>query len=168
MRSQALGLQSNYRRHDVTGKLVHGTCIEIDDLGILLLGPSGSGKSDLALRLIDDGARLVADDQVALGRDDETKTIEIIASAPENIRGMFEVRGVGIVEVETVHMTTLSLVVQLMTSDLIERLPDNATWQCLGIEIPMISLTPFEASAAAKLRLAVRAANMNDGVAKSD
>jgi len=137
--------------------------VVVDGRGILLLGPSGSGKSDLALRLIDGGALLVADDQVALARDDRVNPFGLIASAPEKIRGMIDVRGVGIVAVETVAKAALSLVVELTTPDLIERMPKNASWRFLGIEIPMILLAPFEASATAKLRLAGRAPNMNDG-----
>ena len=52
---------------------VHATCIAIDGHGILLRGPAGSGKSDLALRAIDRGARLVADDQVVLTRHGEKR-----------------------------------------------------------------------------------------------
>ncbi|NQU71988.1 MAG: hypothetical protein HQ514_15650 [Rhodospirillales bacterium] len=144
-------------------KSIHGVCVEIDGKGILLLGPSGSGKSDLALRLIDGGARLVADDQVALALEGGTIEPCIVASAPTEICGLLEIRGVGIVAVETVQISRLSLVVQLVTPDLIERLPEGASWNYLGVEIPMITLAPFEASAAAKLRLAVRAPNMNDG-----
>jgi serine kinase of HPr protein (carbohydrate metabolism regulator) len=149
-------------------KLKHGTCVEIEGRGILLLGPSGSGKSDLALRLIDGGARLVADDQVALARNGPTETPGLVTSAPNNIRGLLEVRGLGIVAVETVPSAPLLLVVELVAPNFVERLPDAATWQCLGVEVPMIRLTPFEPSTPAKLRLAVRAPNMNDGALADD
>ena len=144
-------------------KSIHGVCVEFDGKGVLLLGPSGSGKSDLALRLIDGGARLVADDQVVLELEVGATKPYIVASAPTEIHGLLEIRGIGIVAVETVQISRLSLVVQLVTPDLIERLPEGASWNYLGVEIPMIMLAPFEASAAAKLRLAVRAPNMNDG-----
>ena len=78
--------------------LVHGTCIEIDGLGVLLRAPSGGGKSDLALRLIDDGAHLVADDQVQL----TARAGRLVATAPLRISGRMEVRGLGIVEVPSV------------------------------------------------------------------
>src|SRR3546814_17418763 len=73
---------------------VHATCIAIDGRGILLRGPSGSGKSDLALRLIDGGALLVADDQVILTEADG----ELTASAPATTAGRMEVRGIGVVD----------------------------------------------------------------------
>jgi HPr kinase/phosphorylase len=140
-------------------KLIHATCVAIAGRGALLLGPSGSGKSDLALRMIDGGARLVADDQVAIVADGQT----LIASAPDQISGLLEVRGLGIMALESIASVTLSLVVKLVTPDRVERLPETATWQCLGIDLPMIKLTPFEHSTPAKLRLAVSAPNMNDG-----
>lgn len=144
---------------DMPEELIHATCVAIDGRGVLLLGPSGSGKSDLALRLIDGGAKLVADDQVAVVANGRS----IIASAPDQIRGLLEVRGLGIVMLEAAPTAILSLVVELVTPDLLERLPTAATWQCQGVGLPMIKLTPFEPSAPAKLRLAVSAPNMNDG-----
>ena len=123
-----------------------------------MLGPSGSGKSDLALRLIDGGARLVADDRVAIVANGQT----LIASAPDQISGLLEVRGVGIIALDAAPMAALSLVVELVTPDQVERLPEAAIWQCLGIDLPMIRLAPFEPSTPAKLRLAVSAPYMND------
>lgn len=143
--------------------LVHGACVEIDGRGVLLLGPSGSGKSDLALRLIDGGARLVADDQVALVLDTSGDKSGLVASAPGEIRGWLEVRGLGIVAVDAVPSAVLSLVVELVAPDRVDRLPDAAAWRCLGVAVPMLTLAPFEPSTSAKLRLAVRAPNMNDG-----
>jgi len=140
-------------------KLIHATCVAIDGQGVLLLGPSNSGKSDLALRLIDGGARLVADDQVAVAEDG----VSLIATAPDRISGLLEVRGLGIVKLDAVASVRLSLVVELVTPDRVERLPNTATWQCMRIALPMIKLTPFEASTPAKLRLAVSVPNMNDG-----
>lgn len=75
-----------------TMETVHATTIAIDGAGVLLRGPSASGKSDLALRLIDDGARLVADDRTVLALRDGI----VEASAPPSIRGKIEVRGLGI------------------------------------------------------------------------
>ena len=147
---------------------MHGACVEFDGRGILFLGPSGAGKSDLALRLIDGGAKLVADDQIVLARNEPNGIPGLVASAPNNIRGLLEVRGLGIVAVETVPSAPLFLVVELAAPGLVERLPEAATWQCLGIEVPMIKLAPFEPSTPAKLRLAVRAPNMNDSAMTDD
>jgi HPr kinase/phosphorylase len=131
---------------------VHGTCVELAGLGVLLRGPSGSGKSDLALRLIDRGARLVADDRVDL----RASAGALAASAPEPIAGRMEVRGIGILAVPTVAQARLGLVVDLVEGGTVERLPEAGSWMVLGISVPVVRLAPFEASAAAKVRLAAR------------
>jgi len=132
---------------------VHGTSVALDGAGVLLRGPSGSGKSDLALRLIDAGAALVADDQTELRR----VSTGLRMSAPTAIAGLLEVRGVGILRVPSVPSAILRLVVTLVPSKAIERLPDPRRCLLLDCTIPEIALAPFEASAAAKLRLALRA-----------
>lgn len=132
----------------------HATCVDIDGIGVLLRGPSGSGKSDLALRLIEGGARLVADDRVELapagGR--------VIASAPAALRGRIEVRGLGIVAVDAIPETSIELVVDLVAPDAVERLPAPATAEVIGLRLPLLRLAPFEASATAKVRVALKAA----------
>ncbi|HEX3412364.1 MAG TPA: serine/threonine protein kinase [Stellaceae bacterium] len=133
--------------------LVHGTAIAIDGRAVLLRGPSGAGKSDLALRLIDGGARLVADDQVELRRAGE----RVLVTAPAALAGLIEIRGVGILRVEAVSEATLALLVNLVPSMEIDRLPETRCEDVLGVAAPSIALSPFEASAAAKLRLALRA-----------
>ncbi len=130
---------------------VHGTCVEIDGVGCLLRGPPGSGKSDLALRLIDGGAALVADDQVELTLDGG----RVIATAPSALAGRIEVRGHGIVTLATIARSHLGLVVDLVAPDKVERMPEAESCELLGIGIPRILLAPFEASAAAKVRLAI-------------
>ncbi len=137
--------------------LIHGTCVELFGFGVLLRGPPGSGKSDLALRLIDGGARLVADDQVAL-------TVEagaVRATAPPRIGGRMEVRGLGIVEVATTLAAPVALVVELVAPEDVPRLPEPGESRLAGIAVPSIALAPFEASAAAKVRLAVLAETRN-------
>lgn len=133
--------------------LVHATCIAFDGIGVLLRGPSGSGKSDLALRAIADGAMLVADDQVALARTGQ----RVVASAPLSLHGMIEIRGLGIMRVETAAEADIALVADLVDADMIERLPDRRACDLLGIEIPWLALAPFQASAVPKLRFALRA-----------
>jgi serine kinase of HPr protein (carbohydrate metabolism regulator) len=136
--------------------LVHGTCIAVDGDGVLLLGPPGAGKSDLALRLIDGGARLVADDQTALSRDGDGDGIR--AAAPPSIAGLLEIRGVGIVEVPSVAAAPLRLAVELVPDEAqVERLPEARRWPCLGTDVPLLVLTPFPASTPAKIRAALRA-----------
>jgi len=138
---------------------VHGTAIALGSEGILLRGPSGVGKSDFALRLIDQGARLVADDQTELRREGD----DITMSAPATIAGQMEVRGLGIVSLPSVASAPLRLVIDLMPSAEIERMPLPRDCHFLGCTIPAIALAPFEASAPAKLRLALR--SLAQGVA---
>jgi serine kinase of HPr protein (carbohydrate metabolism regulator) len=131
--------------------LIHGTAVALGRAGVLLRGPSGSGKSDLALRLIDQGATLVSDDQTALIRDGD----EVVMSAPKIIAGMIEARGVGLLHLPRVAQAALRLVVDLVPAEKVERLPERRHCDMLGLPIPLITLAPFEASAGAKLRLAL-------------
>lgn len=133
--------------------LLHATAIAIDGRAVLLRGPSGSGKSDLALRLIDAGARLVADDQSALSRCGDGLRVR----APATIAGLFEVRGLGIVRLDALAEAPVGLIADLTATGRIERLPPRRSETILGIAVPLIELAPFEVSAAAKLRLALRA-----------
>jgi len=133
--------------------LAHGTCVEIDGAAVLLRGASGSGKSDLALRLIDAaGARLVADDQVEL----RARQGALVASAPAAIAGRIEVRGVGILEVASVSEACVVLVADLVPPEMIERLPEPDEVEIANVRLPLIRIAPFEASAIAKLRFALR------------
>ena len=133
--------------------LVHATAVAIDGKAILLRGPSGAGKSDLALRLIDGGARLVADDQAEL-RQAENR---VWVRAPAALTGLLEVRGIGILRVPALEEAPVALFVDLLPSAVIERLPEDRFEDVLGVTIPVITVAAFEASAAAKLRLALRA-----------
>jgi len=133
--------------------LLHTTAIAIDGRAVLLRGASGSGKSDLALRLIDAGARLVADDQCELHRRGE----EIIVRAPATIAGLLEVRGIGLVRFNALAEAPVAAIVDLVAPESVERLPARQTEAILGLALPRIAVAPFEASAAAKLRLALRA-----------
>jgi serine kinase of HPr protein (carbohydrate metabolism regulator) len=133
---------------------VHGTVVEIEGAGVLFRCPSGSGKSDLALRLIDGGATLVADDRVILARRDG----QVVAAAPEIIAGRLEVRGLGIATVPSTGPSPLRLVVDMARPEEVERLPKAAETVILGVVLPVMHLAPFEASAPAKLRLALRLA----------
>lgn len=136
--------------------LVHATAIDVAGLGCLIMGPSGAGKSDLALRMIEAGALLVSDDQTRVAVVDG----RVIASAAPNIKGLIEVRGLGIVRVASKHSTCLRLVVSL--GDAVERMPDPAFWEFPGSEtqrLRLIHLKAFEASAPAKLRMALHSAS---------
>ena len=115
-------------------------------------GPSGSGKSDLALRLMDEGAVLVSDDQTCL----QIVRRGITASAPAPIAGMMEIRGVGVVAFPYHDHVPLGLVVDLTAFDQIERMPDPQETDYLGVKIPLLHLDAFAASTPAKLRFYLR------------
>ncbi len=128
---------------------VHGTTVAVAGAGVLLQGASGSGKSDLALRLIDGGAILIADDRTILSR----QGAQVVAEPPEPLRGILEVRGIGLIRVPTLVSIQLRLAVDLdMPSD---RLPAPILSTLSGVDIPLIRLSAFESSAPAKIRLAV-------------
>lgn len=130
---------------------IHASAVELGGRGVLLRGASGAGKSDLALRLIDAGARLIADDRVDLA----VESGKLIARPPAILAGRMEVRGLGIVAVPWIAAAPLALVVDLVAPDQVERLPEPAHAEYLGIGLPLLALAPFEASAVAKLRLAL-------------
>ncbi len=132
---------------------VHGTCVELAGTGVLLRGPSGCGKSDLALRLIDRGARLIADDRVVL----EPETGRLFACAPPSLAGILEVRGLGLARVPSKPRARVGVVIELASAAAIERLPDRGTCDLLGVSLPCVLVDPFAASACAKVRLAARA-----------
>ncbi|MBL6851869.1 MAG: HPr kinase/phosphatase C-terminal domain-containing protein [Alphaproteobacteria bacterium] len=142
---------------------IHATCVVYKRAGILLIGKSGSGKSDLALRLIALGARLVADDRTDL----KVKNGALVATPPKVIAGLLEIRGVGIVETPNAASTRIALVVDL--SGKVERLPElrryepplrtrRADWPHL------IALNAFEASAPHKVLAALRQGTRRRGV----
>jgi serine kinase of HPr protein (carbohydrate metabolism regulator) len=133
-------------------KKVPGTSVEVEGLGVLLRGPSGSGKSDLALRLIDSGARLIADDYTELSLRNST----LIANAPETIRNLLEVRGIGILKISGVLQAKLGVIIDLVTIEKVERRPKGQSEELLGIKVPLFRLVPLEASGPAKVRLIVR------------
>lgn len=128
---------------------LHATCVSYNHQGILILGPSGAGKSDLALRLImDKGAFLVSDDRTDLSVEGDYAE----ASCPENIRGLLEVRGVGIINLPTEETVNIKLAVQLVkTFTEVERLPQPEFYNLAGLNIPLLKLYPFEASAPSKI-----------------
>ena len=130
----------------------HATVVAIDGAGVMLRGPSGGGKSDLALRLIDAGALLVADDRCDLRREGGRVMVE----APPGLAGLLEVRGMGVVPARSTPRAPLVLVVDLVPAEAVARMPLAAVCALLGIEVPLVSLAAFEASSAAKVRLAAR------------
>jgi HPr kinase/phosphorylase len=123
--------------------LMHASCAGREDMGILLTGPSGSGKSDLLLRLLDRGFMLVADDQVDIGADG-------LARAPDSLAGLLEVAGLGLMRLPFIKEVRPVLVAELGPSA--PRLPRPERDGVL--DLPRLRLDPRGASAAARLALA--------------
>jgi len=137
---------------------VHATSVALRIKGrwraVLLRGPSGSGKSDVALRLIEAGGRLVADDQTHLAR----RGRSLFASPPPALAGLIEARGLGIVRLPRNQLqarVAVALLVDLVPAARIERLPEPQTETLLDITLPRLDLAPFELSAVQKLWLAL-------------
>ena len=112
--------------------------------GVLIEGPAGSGKSDLALRSLQAGFRLVADDRVALWLSGG----ELYGRAPPSLAGLIEVRGLGVEAVSALPLARVALVARAGTS---ERMPEPAFADILGLRAPVLTLDLRESSAPAKL-----------------
>ena len=134
----------------LSSETVHASTVASDGRAVLISGPSGSGKSDLALRLLDRGFTLVSDDQTIVRRDGD----RLVASAPPTIKGKLEIRGIGIVEMDTASDVPVALFVEL-TSEIM-RLPDDRRERpVLGVNLPLVSVDALTASAASKVALAL-------------
>ena len=128
---------------------VYATAVAYRGFGILIRGPSGSGKSDLALRLIDDGANLIADDQVII----ESVREELYLSSPDTISGLIEVRGFGVIKIESVRDVKLGLIVDLDPSFKTQRSPKMKEELIKNIIVPVINMKAFESSVLARIKL---------------
>lgn len=129
---------------------IHATLIDFFGKGILLVGKSGSGKSDVALRMImDKGAKLVADDRV----DVFVENGKLYGKAPKNLLNKIEIRNVGVAIFDDVsECVEITLCVELTTNkNELERMPENKFIEILGIRIPQILLYPFEVSTTNKI-----------------
>lgn len=138
----------------------HATCVTLGSSAALIRGPSGSGKSDLALRFLFLARRapaaleapmLVSDDQVIVAARDG----RLEAKPPPEIAGKLEVRGVGIVELKWAREADVVLVADLVAPERVERMPEPKFTTLLGIRVPRIELAPFEGSAPIKLAAAI-------------
>lgn len=135
---------------------IHATCCALEGAdgasGVLLLGPPGSGKSDLALRLIDAGFVLVADDRVEIDASGPSP----VAAAPPALAGLLEVRGIGIVRLgRHLPRAPVALAASLTPAAAQERLPEPMTTTLAGHAVPTIPLDPACAGAVARVRLAL-------------
>jgi HPr kinase/phosphorylase len=112
---------------------MHASCIALGGRGLLIIGPSGSGKSALAMTLMSLGADLVADDRTFLRREGE----DVVASAPAAIRGLIEARGVGLLRARPVDEATIAVVADLGTAES-DRLPPRRTYLLLGCSVDLV------------------------------
>ena len=134
----------------ISAETLHASTVASKGRAVLITGPSGSGKSDLALRLIDRGFALVSDDRTVVKRDGE----RLVATTAPNIGGKLEIRGIGIVDVESVSDVPVALMVELKSD--IERIPDDSRERLiLGVRVPLISIDAMTASAAPKVAFAL-------------
>jgi serine kinase of HPr protein (carbohydrate metabolism regulator) len=132
----------------LSAETVHASTVAVDGRAVLITGPSGSGKSDLTLRLLDRGFTLVSDDQTLVRRSGD----RLVASAPATIAGKLEIRGIGIVDMDIVKDVPVALIVELASE--IQRLPDDSRERpILGVSLPLINVDAMTASAASKVAL---------------
>lgn len=135
----------------LSSERIHASTVAINGKAVMIAGRSGFGKSDLALRLIDRGALLVSDDYTIVQRKDG----RLHATAPVNIRGKMEVRGIGMVEFPTVESAPVHLMI--LIDEPVERLPEPLrTRRIAGINVQVIALPALESSAPVKVELALK------------
>lgn len=142
--------------NSISPEPTYATCIAIDGDAVLIVGPSGSGKSDLALRLIDRGAMLVSDDQTVIERRDGA----LYASAPAALANRIEIRGLGIMDCPAVCDVPVRLIVHLVQD--YDRFPlDHGSESLCGMDVASVRMSRFESSAPIKVEWALRRAVQN-------
>jgi len=137
---------------------LHATAIAVAGRGVLLRGPSGTGKSDLALRCLTLAAQpllpgpvtLIADDRVVACREGA----RVMLSAPAALSGLIEVRGIGPVRIAPITEAALALAIDIVAAGAVERLPEPASVTICGVEVPLVRLDAREPSAPVKVLIA--------------
>ena len=124
---------SSASRSDGAPLTLHASCVALDGRGLLILGPSGSGKSGLALSLMALGARLVADDRTHLRREGDS----LIASCPDPLRGLIEARGIGLLHADPPDHARINLAIDLGQPEP-DRLPHPRHISLIGRDIPLL------------------------------
>lgn len=133
---------------------IHATSVLVGTVCVLIRGAAGSGKSSLALELIDGGATLVSDDQTII----QVDAGRVLASPPVPLEGLLEVRGVGILKVPFESSAPIGLVVDLVKEDAFERLPDakQSIVALSGVDLTRILIHERDATAAVIVRSVLR------------
>jgi serine kinase of HPr protein (carbohydrate metabolism regulator) len=131
----------------VTDQPVHGTTVARRTpagwQGVVIMGPPGAGKSDLALKLIGQGWRLVGDDYSHLWISGGA----LYARAPDTIYGRIEIRGLGVRPMGARHVCRIALAIQCAPATAVERMPDPSSFTWNGVAVPQLVLDPRPASA---------------------
>jgi len=135
-------------------KRLHATSVAIEDNGVAIFGDTGSGKSDLALRLIDSGATLISDDITVFSKLE--KNINLFGV--ENTKGLLEVRGIGIITVPYIEGIRLKLVVRLSDKET-ERIPKKNQISLLGLKFPKLEINGKNSSSVAKVKVKLNEIN---------
>ena len=137
----------------MTAVVMQASAVVIGARALLIEGPPGSGKSSLALALIDRGAGLIGDDAVTLA----AKSGRLIASPPPNIAGLLEVRGVGLIPLPVANPAPVALILTL-GGPLAERLPETplAARSIAGVAVPVLAFDPGTLAPAARAEWALR------------
>jgi serine kinase of HPr protein (carbohydrate metabolism regulator) len=145
-----MNMMESARGPRISAETLHASSVALDGRAVLITGPSGSGKSDLTLRLLDRGFVLVSDDQTIVKKDGT----RLLASPPPTIAGKLEIRGIGIVEMGCTGDVPVALIVELTGE--IQRMPDDSRERpILGIKVPLISIDAMTASAPSKVAIAL-------------
>src|ERR1700722_19738200 len=132
--------------------LINATCVAIDNKGVLIAGPPGAGKSDLALRLIDSGAKLVSDDQTEL----RIAKGVLVAAPQKSIKGLFEIRHVGLIRMPHAASAPVTLYIELaLLHEKLERLPERDEMLLLDHPVRRLKLPAFAASTPSKIKAAL-------------
>lgn len=130
---------------------LHGNCLWVNETGVLILGDAASGKTELALTMINSGrGTLVADDQVIIEREHKI----LMARPPEGLQGLMQIHGIGIVNFDCIVPVPLHLIIELVPHADVPLIPEKSEKEIQGLSLPLLKLAGHEASSADKLWLA--------------
>jgi serine kinase of HPr protein (carbohydrate metabolism regulator) len=130
---------------------LHGNCLWVNETGVLILGDAASGKTELALMMINSGrGTLVADDQVIIEREHKI----LMARPPEGLQGLMQIHGIGILNFDNIAPVPLHLIVELVPYADVPLIPEKSEKEIQGLSLPLLKLAGHEASSADKLWLA--------------